>query len=175
MRKGWLFIVSLTLIAVTTGCAMRQGSSLRREFLGQEQLIPGSYRVILYGARHGQDLETVAVLDREEDGIIFEPYAREYDYRVTDHLNEKDSLEEALRFISWYPSFLSGRVSALRDAQGRVLGYEVRPIYMRISTYGYSDVLNVHYELLEEKVLFYVRLRSEVERAIQGNGDRRYD
>ncbi|UCD34697.1 MAG: hypothetical protein JSU90_10455, partial [Nitrospiraceae bacterium] len=129
----------------------------------------------LYGKRHGQDLETVAVLDFEGDDVMFEPYAREYDYRTVEHLDEKDALEKALTFISWYPSFLSGRVSALRDAEGRALGYEVRPIYMRVSTFGYSDVLNVHYVLRDGKVIFYVRLRKEVERAIQGNGDRRFD
>lgn len=134
-----------------------------------KKIMSGSYTLILYGARHGEDLETVAFLDYEGDDIAFEPFAREDDYTIKKHLGEEEVLTEAVKFISWYPSFLSARLSRIIDEQERMLGYELRPLYMRTSTYGYSDVLNVNYRLQDKKVVIRISLKRDVESAIEGD------
>jgi hypothetical protein len=145
-------------------------SNLKRVEMKNEKIVPGSYTVIFYGARYGEDLETVAFLDYEEDEYTFEPYARERDYK-THKYGEEQALKEAVKFISWYQTYWRTRLSRITDENDRLLGYEFRPLYRSISTYGYSDVLDVYYQLKDKKVVITVRLKREVEKAIEGNGD----
>lgn len=135
--------------------------------------MPGTYTLILYGARHSEDLETLALLDYEGDGFSFEPFAREYDFTTKMHVGNGDVLEMATEFIHWYPSYTGSRLSKITDEKGSILGYELRPLYRAMSTYGYSDVLQVSYLLTDKKVSVYISLKRAVERAIEGNGDER--
>ncbi len=147
-------------------------SNIKREVLKNQTIVPGNYAVIFYGARHSEDLETVALLDYEEDEYTFEPFANEYDYS-THKYEEKQALTEAIKFVSWYPSYWRTRLSRITDENGRLLGYELRPLYHSISTYGYSDVLNVFYKLKDKKVVISVSLKRDVEKAIEGDGNQR--
>lgn len=141
------------------------------EVMKDQKIMPGKYTLILYGAMHGEDLETIALLDYEGDEITFEPYALQYNYEIKMHLGSDEALAEAGKFIKWYPSYIRSQLSVIRDRDGRVLGYEVRPIYLAVSTYGFSDVLRVHYYLTDKKVKVYISLDPSLERAIQGDGD----
>jgi hypothetical protein len=161
--------MSISLIILTSGCSTFT-SNLKREFLKDEEIMPGNYTLILHGAKHGEDLETIAMLDFEGDEFTFELHASEYKYETKKHMGDGEALEEAESFISWYPSFSRAQVSRITDEQGRILGYEVRPFYLRISTYGFSDVLNVYYELEDKKVTILIRLKRDVEKAIEGDG-----
>ena len=121
--------------------------------------MPGNYTLVLYGARHGNDLETIAALDYEGDDITIEPVSPAFDYKKREHVKDGKALTEAKKFVSWYHSFRRVRLSRIIDEQGRVLGYEVRPIYSATATYGYSDVLNVSYVLKDNKVAMYISLK----------------
>ncbi len=134
-----------------------------------EKIIPGNYTVIFYGARHGQDLETIVLMDYEEDEYTFEPYANEFDY-TTHKYGAEQALAEAITFVSWYPSYWRAQLSRITDENNRLLGYELRPLYHYISTYGYTDVLNVYYDLIENKVEIHIELKRGVENAIEGDG-----
>jgi hypothetical protein len=145
-------------------------SNLKREVLKNEKLVPGNYTVIFYGARYNEDLETIALLDYEDDEYTFEPFANERDYST--HKYEEDpALTESITFVSWYQSYWRTQLSRITDENDRLLGYELRPLYHSISTYGYSDVLNVYYELKDKKVVIHVRLKRDVEKAIEGDGN----
>ena len=170
MDRKYIWIIFLYLFIFANACSTFS-LHLNREVLTDEKIMPGNYTVIFYGARHGEDLETIAVLDYEGDEFTFEPFAREYDYKLHEHVGDEEALIEAMKFISWYPSFVRAQLSRLTDKQGRILGYELRPLYSPIVTFGHSDVLRVHYQLKDKKVIIYIRLERGVERAIEGNGD----
>jgi len=144
-------------------------SHLKREVMKNEKIVPGSYTVIFYGAKYGNDLRTIAFLDYEDE-YTFEPFANEYDF-TTHTYGEEEAVKEAIKFVSWYHTYWRTRISRIMDENDRLLGYELRPLYRSISTYGYSDVLNVYYKLKDNKVVINVRLKREVEKAIEGNGD----
>ncbi len=169
MKRNKLYILFVFLIINVSACSMFS-PNLKREVLKDDMIRPGNYTLILYGARYGEDLETIAFLDYEGDDVVFEPFARADDYEIKYHVGDGEALTEATKFISWYPSFVSSQLSRITDTQGRVLGYELRPRYLRILTYGHSDVLRVRYSLKDKKVIIYVSLKEEVERAIDGNG-----
>lgn len=140
-------------------------SHLKREVIKDETIVPGNYTVILYGARHGQDLETVALIDYEGDEFRFVPYAREYDYTMSTYSAEK-AVTEAMKLVSWHPSYWRPQLSRIVDKHGKLLGYELRPLYHAILTYGHSDVLDVYYKLKDSNVVIHVSLKRDVEKAM---------
>jgi hypothetical protein len=171
MKRKLFYLISISLVILVHACAAVT-PNVKTEVLKGDGIMPGNYTLILYGARHGNDLETIAVLDYEGDDISIEPVSPEFDYKKREHVEDGQALTEAKKFVSWYHSFRRVRLSRIIDGQGRMLGYEVRPIYSAASTFGYSDVLNVGYILKDNKVALYIRLKPGVERAIDGKGRR---
>ena len=167
MKRNINFIITI-LVILLMGCSGIT-SHLKREVMKNEKIVPGSYTVIFYGAKYGDDLRTIAFLDYEDE-YTFEPFANEYDY-TTHKYGEEQAFKEAIKFVSWYQTYRGTRISKITDENDRLLGYEFRPLYRSISTYGYSDVLNVYYKLKDKKVVIDVSLKREVEKAIDGGND----
>ena len=105
--------MTIFLVIFLIGCSGIT-SNLKREVLKNEKIVPGNYTVIFYGARHGQDLETIALIDYEEDEYTFDPFANEYDYTTHKYGAEK-ALTEAIKFVSWYPSYWRTQLSKITD------------------------------------------------------------
>ena len=168
MKRIINYIITIFLVIFLMGCSGIT-SNLKREVMKNEKIVPGNYTVIFYGAKYGNDLRTIAFLDYEDE-YTFEPFANEYDF-TTHTYGEEQAVKEAIKFVSWYPSYWRTRLSRITDENDRLLGYELRPLYRSISTYGYSDVLNVYYKLKDKKVVIHVSLKRDVEKAIEGNGN----
>jgi len=130
----------------------------------KESDIQGTFSLILYGGRHGNDIETVAILDYEGDSYTFEPYAPEFDYKIKKGLSGPDALKEAKKFVGFHRSFWRFQLSKILDKSGKVIGYEVRPLYLRY-VYGTSDVMEIFYWLKDQgKIKVSIRLTPMVER-----------
>jgi hypothetical protein len=125
--------------------------------------IEGTYTVILYGARFADDIETVAVLDREGDPYTFVVRGPVQDYKVIKGMSAEDALVRATEFVSFHASFRNSRLSGILDYEGNTIGYEVRPLYSIID-FGYPDVLDVSYRLTDGIVTVWVSLSAEVRR-----------
>jgi hypothetical protein len=123
--------------------------------------VSGSFTLILYGGRHVNDLETIALLDREGDQYEFEPYAPEFDYKVKKGVPAKDALNESKKFVSFHNAFWRSQLSKILDEKGNIIGYELRPLY-RPFVYGRDDLLEVYYRIRKNKVIVYIRMKPEV-------------
>lgn len=145
-------------------------TNINTEIMKDKQIMPGNYTLVLHGAGHSEDYETIALLDYEGDDVIFEPYSPEYDYTRKEHVGDDIAIEEAMKFISRYPPFSRSRLSRITDIQGRVLGYELRPLYSSIVTFGHSDVLDVHYMQKDKKLVVYIRLKWSLRKAMDRDG-----
>ncbi len=146
MNDFVLQLIPIFFIIFVTSRTSVHFASLKRTIIKDEKTITGSFTLILYDSRHSEDIETIAVLDSEGDEYIFEPYAPEYDFTMRVHVTGEKALKEALSFVSWHNSFRHAQWSSITDKQGRILGYELRPLYSPL-TFGISDVLNVNYSL----------------------------
>jgi hypothetical protein len=130
----------------------------------KESDIQGIFSLILYGGRHGDDIETVAILDYEGDSYTFEPYAPEFDYKIKKGLPAPDALQKAKEFVGFHRSFWRFQFSKILDKSGKVIGYEVRPLYLRY-IYGTSDVIEIFYWLKDQgKIKVSIKLYPMVER-----------
>jgi hypothetical protein len=168
MNTTVLHLIPIFLAIFVSSCTSVHFTSLKRTIIKDEKTITGSFTLILYGSRHSEDIETIAFLDSEGDEYIFEPYAPEYDFTMKVHVTGEKALKEAQSFVNWHNSFRHAQWSSITDKQGRILGYELRPLYSPL-TFGISDVLNINYSLKGNKVVIYIRLKPSVERTFERN------
>jgi len=126
--------------------------------------VKGSFTVIFYGGGYGDDLETLVILDSEGDEYTLEPYVPDFDLVIKKGVPAGEALKEAEKFINFHPSFRRSQLSRILDKTGRVIAYELRPLYRPI-TFGVSDVLDVNYWPKEGgKVKVTIKLIPSIER-----------
>lgn len=127
------------------------------------------YSLILYGARHGNDLESVVIFDIEGDDYTISAYAPVFDYEVERGLDPTMAIKRAREFISWHPLY-QGSVLRKITLFRKDIGYELRPLYNPLS-YGLSDLLDIHYWLSDKKVIVRIGLLPQIERMLY-DGDK---
>jgi hypothetical protein len=163
-RRRWSqsckFVAVMFLLLAVASCAP---APLLKTSSAQPEEITGTYTLILYGARYGNDIEDVAVLAKEGTGYAFEVYAPEFDYKVRTHVPSREALETAQRFVSFHYAFRRSQLSAILDKKSAVIGYEVRPLYSPLD-FGYADVFDILYILHENRVTVRIRLIPELDR-----------
>jgi hypothetical protein len=150
----------MSLLLLLTTVSLSHAKYLKTEEIKAEE-VTGSFTLILYGGRHSNDLETIAILDKEGDQYEFEPYAPEFDYQVKKGVNAGDALNEANKFVSFHNAFWRSQLSRILDEKGNTIGYELRPLY-RPFVYGRDNLLEVYYKIKDNKVIAYIRLIPEV-------------
>jgi hypothetical protein len=154
--------ISILLLICLNSCA--PVSYLKTETVRASE-VTGTYTVILYGAQYSDDLEDVAILEKEGDGYPFEVYAPEFDYKIKRNVPAKEALEAAEQFVRFHHAFWKSRLSKITDPAGNTIGYEVRPLYAPLYS-GYPDILDVSYILKDNKVIVRVSFKEELKRGL---------
>ena len=131
----------------------------------RDSAISGTYTGIFHGCNFLNDLETIVLLDKEGDQYTIEPYSPEFNYKVHKGFNASDAISEANRFVNCSSSFSNSRISSILSPDGRILGYEIRPLYSPFR-YGVSDVLYTNYQISGNKIIVTIRLIPSVERML---------
>lgn len=163
----WYFL-ALVLIFLTTGCLAVYKHNVRTE-AANDAGIEGTYTLILYGSRHINDIETIAIFDKEGDKYTFDMYAPDFDYKSIKGVPAKDALSKAYGFISWHHLFYGSRLSKILDDKGAIIGYELKPLYDPLA-FGVSDVLDIGYNIKDNRVIVRIRLIPSVERMLFMDG-----
>ncbi len=164
MKSTFLLALFLVAILGVNACVPHQG--LRLEQAPADGL-SGSFSLILFGCRYLDDPETVAILDREDDGYMIEPFSPEFNYRVEKGLSAEKALEQARRFINCHTSVNGARLSSIVDDKGVIFGYELRPLYFPL-TYGVDDILLTDYWMRGDRIIVRIGVIPSVERMIAG-------
>ncbi len=164
--KYKLALIYILVALFLSSCATDR--LLRTEYSKDKEL-KGAFTLILYGSRHLNDIETIAILDIEDDGYTIEPYAPEFDYRIKKGISAEEAFKEAEHFVSWHSSFYRAALNKIIDEKGATIGYELRPLYHPL-TFGFADVLDVDYVMKGDKVVVRIKLIPSVERMLS-DGD----
>lgn len=170
MNKRQHIIIFLIILLCGCGFPLAKGGLIPEPLKDGEQ-IEGTFTLVLYGANHAYDLETIALLDKEGDAYQFEPYAPEFTYRIKKHLSSKEALAEAEKFVGWHHSFRNIMIRKITDEKGSLLGYEVRPLYYPLD-FGFSDILDVNYFKSGNKIIARIKLIEPVEKILSGSDSR---
>jgi len=155
-------LAALFLVSCTSGIRLNtQGTGYSKA--------EGTYRVILFGCNFGNDLETIAFLDKEGDKYVFEPYAPDFNFKIKKGVQAEEALKEAGEFVNCNTSFMHLQTYGIIGPNGEILGYEIRPLYEPFA-YGAQDVLLTDYWLKDDKVVIKIRLNPSVERMLEDGG-----
>jgi hypothetical protein len=166
---GLFMLIAVFALAVVLVKMYIGGQSLVTD-VAEYSEITGMYSLILYGAGHGNDMETIAILDKEDDLYTIEPYAPADRYSIKKNLSSKEALDEAESFISWHPLFQSYQLRKVINQRGTAIAYELRPLY-RPETFGVDDVIETNYTLKNKKVTVSVALLPSVEQIVEQGAD----
>ena len=150
-----MFFCMVLLQACAGGKALRTAPAMSGD-------LQGTYVLILYGGSYADDLETIAILDKEGDRYTFDPFSPPFSYRIIKGQTAEHAIPAAEQFIRRHPSYNREQVRSILDEQGSVIGYEVRPLYFPLA-FGTDDVLDVDYMLRGEKVITTIRIKRSVE------------
>ena len=159
MNRIFQLLAICAVLMILASCAT--GNYLRTEESSSIEM-KKTYSLILYGGRFSDDMETLAILDKEGDNYEFIVYAAEHDYRIKKKVPGKKALEEAQKFVRFHHSFRRSILSRILDRDGATIGYEVKPLY-HVLDIGYSDVIDVHYRIEGKTVITRIRLIPEAE------------
>lgn len=121
----------------------------------KEDIPEGTYDLVLYGYDYSGDPLTVAVLDLQGDSFTFQPMSHKSKYEIKKSVESQTALSEARRYVSQHSDSNGVRINKITDQKGRIIGYEVRPVY-HITRYGFADILDVHYWFRDSTVFFSV-------------------
>ena len=151
-----LLLVFAFIASVLIAKTLVRGTKLRTVEVDNEA-IAGSYTLILFGGTRSNDLETFAILDREDDQYVFEPHAPAFRFKTEKRIPAQDALQKGEHFVRLHPEFHQYRVRKIVDDRGVPLGYEVRPGYFP-AAYGVSEVIDISYTMKGGKISVFCSL-----------------
>jgi hypothetical protein len=123
------------------------------------------FSLILFSGPWPDAIGNVAFLDREDDRITLEPYAPVFTFTVLRGLSANEALTRAEDFVSRHSSFGGSKIERIIDDYERVVGYEVRPLFLQ-TTFGSKDILDISYRQRDNHIDIYVRLDSNIEQKL---------
>jgi len=167
VRRLALLVVVLVL-PIASSCAALATNHLKTEETMPAE-IQGTYTLLLYGCRSVDDVENVAILDKEGDPFTFDIFAPDFEYKVKTGLPAEEALKAAEQFIRCSFHYQKSQLSRIVGPSGEVIGYEVRPLYSPLR-FGRYDLLDIQYTFKADKVVVYIRLDPTVERFIRNEG-----
>ncbi len=147
------------------------GEYVRTEGLETTEGVSGAFRLILFGGAYLHDFEAVAVLDLEGDGYRIVPHAPAHRYSVSEGLDARTAFAKARHFALDQMKSNGVLLKRVLDMEGAAIAYEVRPLYQAFA-FGLRDIMDVSYYLREGgEVRMVVRLRDEVDRMRDEEGE----
>jgi len=156
------------VIVIASGCA--GGKALRTQVIQDQGQITGTFTLILCSDMEYDSLETLAFLSLEGSGYTLSPYMASFDCGKTNSVSGQNALQEAISFISSKnPNYEQPEIREIYDQAGKVVGYEVRPLYAPMA-YGISDVLSTGYFLMSDgNIRVIINLSGQVKDEFEGS------
>ncbi|MCX8069664.1 MAG: hypothetical protein N2738_04090 [Thermodesulfovibrionales bacterium] len=163
-----LFVLTLLMIQSINVNNLQASNLILKD--AKELEIQGNFHLLLYGSRHGNDIETIAFLDNSEDDYEIELYTPEFNYKKLKSLDTKEAIDRAKKFVSWHSSFMNFSISKIITNDGHLIGYEIKPLYFPFE-YGVTDVFDNSYWIRGKKAVISIKLLQSVERIIYDFGN----
>jgi hypothetical protein len=160
------FVLIAAILLIIIGLFFFMGNNHLKTEAATPADVQGTYTLLLHGCRHPDDLENVAILDKEGDPYSFEIFAKDSAYTVKGGLTGEQALKEAEQFIRCTTHYERIGLKKILGPGRAGIGFEVRPTYSP-TRFGTSDVIDMQYVIKDRKVAVYIKLDPEVERAIR--------
>lgn len=163
-----LLAIPLTALLFLSGCT--SGTILSTQSPTGLDQIGGTYDLILYGGQNARDLRSIAILDRTEDPYTILPYGAAFNYRIIEKISAVDALESGERFLYDLAEYRAMEKREIYSPNHTVIGYELRPIFMPLTTGFLGDILDTSYVLQpENRVTVYVDFKGNAQNQMDFN------
>jgi hypothetical protein len=164
MKTNRVSLLSLAVLFLLGLSSCTSGTLLATHALGGLEPAGGSYTLILHGGQNARDLRTVAILDRDGDPYTIVPFGAAFNYRIVKGLSAGEALARGERFINDLAAYRTMERRAIHGADHSVIGYELRPLYMPLTTGMLGDPLQTSYLLQAEgQVTVYVDFKGSLD------------
>ncbi len=169
--KFYSLFKAIYLRSTLIACALYFAACTSGRYLATEEIttpVPdGQATLLLYGCRYPDDIENIAILDREGDAFAIDIYAPSY--KVLRGLPLAEAFKQAEQFVSCSFFYEQRQIKRILGPGGQTVGFEVRPLYSPVR-FGFPDVLLVNYALEGNRITAYVKLDPRVEAFIRNEG-----
>ena len=120
---GFVFFVSIFMSCST------KGTLLKTRMETDTEISKGTYFVTLYGRRNARDVETVAVLDMENDDFqLIAPHSMNYQ-TIYKNAGAEEAYKLAADFLGSLVIINRIERRTIFGPEGQVIGYELRPLF----------------------------------------------
>jgi hypothetical protein len=160
-------VMILASLLILNGCMAGKRLSIKGAIPAD---IQGTYTLVLYGCKYGNDLENIAILYKDEGPLTFEIYSLPTSYRVKKGLPADEALKQAHQFLRCSTEYWKTQLSKIVDSEGAIAGFELRPLYAPYQ-YGQMDVLDINYWLRDSKVTVYIKLDPDTQKSVDGGSN----
>ena len=160
---GFFFLAALVILIIIGIAALSGDRHLRTEPAVPAD-VQGKFTLLLSGCSSRDDIENVAILDREEDAYSFEIMAPEFSTTVTSGLSAGAALKKAEEFVRCNINVTRSQLRRVLGPSGAVVGFAVTPLYPVI-LFGREDVVDMQYTIKGRAIAVRIRLDPVIERA----------
>jgi hypothetical protein len=154
----FLFFAAILLLFVFASSALARGVSVDKADASE---LSGNYTVIGYGCEAASEAPSLAILKKEGTPYDFEVSTQpaffwgsltETGTRQITGVPAVQALARAEKFVKCNPDVIDTEINKITDAEGRVLAYEVRPLYSPLR-YGNAGLFSTSYRIEENEIL----------------------
>ena len=163
---GFFFLAALVILIIIGIAALSGDRHLRTEPAVPAD-VQGKFTLLLSGCSSRDDIENVAILDREEDAYSFEIMAPEFSTTVTSGLSAGAALKKAEEFVRCNINVTRSQLRRVLGPSGAVVGFAVMPLYPVIQ-FGREDVIDVQYTVQDRTITVRISLDPAIERLRMG-------
>lgn len=163
--------IPVLLLLLLSGCL--SGTRLSSRSVADLDTSRGTYNLILYGGHNTHALRTIAILDRSDDPYTIVPYGASFNYRIKENLSAAEARESGEQLLRTLVAYRATEEREILGPDNTVIGYELRPLFMPITTGIHSDILDTSYFLqADNRVMVYVDFRGHYQDPMDyGGGD----
>lgn len=162
-----VLLVAIPLFFALAACV--PGTFLRTGPGGPDDLMKGTYTLLLYGCSYPHRIDNAVILVPESGRHPFEIYGPAFEYKVRTGVPAEAAFKEAEQFLQCSTYYRKSQLRRVLDPAENTVGYELRPLYSVVD-FGRDDVLTITYKLAEDgRVVAFIRLDRDIERAISGD------
>ena len=157
-NKVILSLFAFSLIATAYSCA---GGYRIKTSAVQDTDVSGIFTVIYYGFNYSNDPRNVVFLDLQGDDYSFEPFTRDYQFKIIEDVHAETELSNARSFIRRNHYYSGSQLRKIMSDGGQVIGYEVRSLFPA-HVFETHDILDIQYRIRENIVILFFAIHSYI-------------
>jgi hypothetical protein len=165
-QVDFFFLAALVILAVI-GIAALSGDRLLRTEPATPADVQGMFTLHFHGCGSREDIENVAIFDREGDAYSFVIADPALSCTARTGMPAAEAIRDAERFVRCNIHVERSRLRRILGPAGAVVGFELAPLYP-VEMFGRDDVIDTRYTITDRTIGVRIKLDPSIERSRMG-------